>query len=380
MHPVAPYLSIVVIVLSSLTTIARAESEGPDAVVDVFVGGRDGYPAYRIPSLLTTKRGTLLAIAEGRDNLHDHSKNDIVLKRSTDGGASWGDLQVIAEDGTNALNNPTAVLIRSTARVLLMYQRYLEGFDEHKAEPGYEGPRVCRTFLTHSDDDGVTWSAPFEVTRQVKRPALVTSTASGPGIGIELRHGTHAGRILIPFNQGPYGKWKVYAAFSDDQGKTWSYGETAPEGSPGYANEVQFAELPDGTIMLNARNQGGDHRRKIALSRDGGRTWSATWTDPVLVEPICQASLLRHSIGPDSSADILLFSNPASTSARTNGTIRLSRDGGKTWPSSRMLYSGGFAYSCLGSLADGSIGCLFERDNYGRISFKRFSVAWIMGE
>jgi sialidase-1 len=366
------------VVAISATNIVMAQSDRPGLpMVDVFVGGRDGYPAYRIPALITTPKGTLLAFAEGRANLRDHSENDIVLKRSTDHGKTWSALQVIAEDGENALNNPTAVVVRETGRVLLFYQRYQKGFDEHKAEPGYEGARVCRTFITHSDDDGLTWATPVEITRSVKRPDMVTSTASGPGIGIQLQRGAHAGRILIPFNQGPYGQWKVYAAISDDRGATWRHGETAPEGSPGYANEVQFVELTDGSVMLNARNQGGNNQRKIALSRDGGETWTATYTDPALIEPVCQASLLRHSLNADASSDVFLFSNPASTSARTNGTVRLSHDEGRTWPISRVIYPGGFSYSCLTSLADHSVGCFFERDGARAITFVSFTVDWL---
>jgi sialidase-1 len=366
---------LIAALLAMLTGTAFASDSPP--LIDVFVGGQDGYPAYRIPSVITTKRGTLLAFAEGRATLRDHAENDIVLKRSTDMGATWNPLQVIDEDGSNALNNPTVVVVRETGRVLLMYQRYAKGFDEHKAEPGYDGPNVCRTLMTHSDDDGVTWSEPRDVTRQVKRPTVVTSTATGPGIGIQLARGKHAGRILMPFNQGPYGKWQVYAALSNDGGETWRYGETAPEGTKGYANEVQFVELSDGSVMLNARNQGGDKLRKIAVSHDGGVTWSTTYNDPALIEPVCQASLLRHPNKNDPTQDVFLFSNPATQAARTNGTIRLSRDEGKTWPLSRVLYPGSFAYSCLASLSDGSVGCLFERDGTKKISFARVKLDWV---
>jgi sialidase-1 len=372
---------IALIVISLLTAAfpaSPAEQQPQPALVDVFVGGKDGYPAYRIPALITTLRGSLLAFAEGRASLRDHAENDIVLKRSSDGCKTWGPLQLIDEDGTNALNNPTAVVVRETGRVLLMYQRYAKGFDEHNAEPGYDGRRVCRTFITHSDDDGATWSRRVEVTSQVKRPTEATSTATGPGIGIQLARGKHAGRLLMPFNQGPYGKWKVYAALSDDRGQSWRCGETAPEGGKGHANEVQFVELNDGLVMLNARNQGGDKLRKIAISRDGGETWSPTQTDATLLEPVCQASLLRHP-GRDPASDVFLFSNPATQTARTNGTIRLSRDEGKTWPVARVLYPGGFAYSCLASLPDGSVACLFERDGTSKISVARFTVGWIEG-
>jgi sialidase-1 len=366
----------VAMIMASALGASGAE---PLALVDVFAGGQDGYPAYRIPALITTPRGSLLAFAEARANLRDHAENDIVLKRSTDGGKTWGPLQLIDEDGTNALNNPTAVVVRQTGHVLLMYQRYAKGFDEHKTEPGYDGPRICRTFITHSDDDGATWAEPREVTQQVKRPTVATSTATGPGIGIQLARGPHAGRVLMPFNQGPYGKWQVYAAFSDDSGKSWRYGQTAPEGTRGYANEVQFVELKDGSVMLNARNQAGDKLRKVALSRDGGETWSATQTDPALVEPVCQAAFLRHPATGDPMDDVFLFSNPATQTARTNGTIRLSRDEGKSWPVSRVIYPGSFAYSCLASLPDGTVGCLFERDGTKRISFAQFTLEWVYG-
>ena len=361
-------------------TLTEAFAAAPAApqLVTVFTNGQEGYPAYRIPSLTRTKGGTLLAFAEGRMSLRDHAENDIVLKRSTNGGLTWSALQLVAEDSTNALGNPTAVVVRDTGRVLLMYQRYAKGFDEHKAEPGLDGPRICRTWLQHSDDDGATWSKPREITASVKRPTEVTSTATGPGIGIQLRRGPHAGRILMPFNQGPYGKWKVYAVFSDDQGATWRYGATAEEGAAGHANELQFAELNDGSVMLNARNQGGGlKQRKISVSRDGGATWSATQHDAALIEPTCQASLLRHPNDGDAARDVLLFSNPGTTAGRSNGVVRLSRDDGQTWPASRVLYPGGFAYSCLASLADGSIGCLFERDGYKTITFARFTVEWL---
>ena len=134
-----------------------------------------------------------------------------IIQRSDDGGKTWGPIHIIAEDGANALNNPTAVVLRKTNRVILMYQRYAKGFDEHNAEPGFDGPHVCRTFTIHSDNNGLNWSQPIEITSQVKRPIEVTSTASGPGRGIQLTRGKHVGRILLPFNQGPYGHWKVYA-------------------------------------------------------------------------------------------------------------------------------------------------------------------------
>lgn len=345
---------------------------------DVFVGGI-GYPIYRIPSLLTTRRGTLLAFSEGRQGKGDHSQNDIVLRRSRDAGRSWEEMRVIARDRPNVLVNPTAVEVRDTGRIWLMYQRYPEGAREAQVVPGLAGAMICRAFIVHSDDDGRSWSEAREITSSVKRPTVATSIASGPGIGIQLRRGSHRGRLLIPFNQGPAGAWKVYAAISDDGGESWRYGETAPDSptEPGTANEVQMVELSDGSVMLNARNQGGHHHRKIALSRDGGESWSTLVDDPALIEPQCQASLIRHGDPLDGDRSQLLFANPASATGRANGTVRLSRDEGRSWPIGRVIEPGFFAYSSLTVLPDRSIGLLYEANDYEKIVFARFDPAWL---
>jgi sialidase-1 len=343
---------------------------------DVFVSG-DGYPTYRIPSVVVTRRGTVLAFGEGRQGQGDHTQNDLVLRRSRDGGRTWDPMQLIAADRPNVLVNPTAVEDRRTGRLWLMYQRYPAGAAERPVEAGYEGDRVCRGFVVYSDDDGRTWSAPREVTRSVKRPEKATSIASGPGVGIQLRRGPHRGRLVAPFNEGPWGGWSVYAVYSDDGGATWRYGDTAPDGPPGRGNEVQVVELADGTLMLNARSQGGARCRKVAWSRDGGGTWSALADDPALIDPVCQGTIVRHGDPLDGQQSRLLFANAASATQRVNGTVRLSYDEGKTWPVSRTVYAGPFAYSCLTVLADGTVGLLYERDGYRKITFARFNLAWL---
>ncbi len=351
--------------------------ESGEVHVDVFVSGEEGYQTYRIPSVLTTKTGIILAFAEGRASLSDHAENDIVTKRSLNGGFTWSTLKTIAEEGEHSLNNPTVVQIQETGRILLMYQRYFKGFDEHKAEPGYDGEKVCRTFIIYSDDDGVTWSEPEEVTRGVKRETVVTSTATGPGIGIELTRGEYAGRIIMPFNQGPYGNWKVYAAYSDDQSETWKYGEVAPEHSAGMGNEVQMVEMPDGTVQLNSRSASGNKLRKVAFSQDGGESWSGLADHPELPEPECMGSIIRFSFTWRNDRSRILFSNPASQEEREMGTIRISYDEGKTWPVSKVVHSGSFAYSCLTKIDQETVGILYENDNYGKITFAIINLEWL---
>ncbi|EKK03943.1 Exo-alpha-sialidase [Rhodopirellula baltica SH28] len=359
--------------IAVLPAIAEAndEARGQREIVDVFVPEQDGYPAIRIPSLITTNNGTLLAFAEGRQG-GDHSENDLIMKRSTDNGSTWSDVVLLNDQGKLSLNNPQAVVLQS-GRILLMYQRSKLG--EHKASDGY-GPNSYFTFVQTSDDDGQTWAAPRDVSKQVKREKKVTSVAAGPGIGIVLQNGPHKGRIIMPFNQGPYNNWRVYAAYSDDDGQTWNMGDVAPGDGKGHANEVQMVELSDGRVMLNARTQGkgSTKHRKVAVSDNGGQTWSQLQMDQTLIEPTCQASILRYS-WPSKGKSRIIFSNPASQTKRENGVLRISYDEGQSWPSETNIYPGGFAYSCLTRMQDRRVGVLFERDNYKTISFVAISLS-----
>jgi len=351
---------------------------------DVFIAGKDQFPSIRIPSVVVTKKGTVLAFAEGRAVATDQANNKIILKRSADGGQTWGALQIIGDDGKNCLNNPCAVVDEKTGRIILMMQSYPYGFSERdgKIQPGLDGPAIVRNYVIHSDDDGATWSKLEDVTRTTKHAERVTILASGPGIGIQLRRGAHAGRILIPFNEGPFGRWNVLAVFSDDGGKHWQLGEPAPESCRtnasgkiiSFVNEVQMVELTDGTVLLNSRKWGGQPVRKIARSVDGGVTWSPIQEEAALRDPGCMASIFRADLGGGKSA--LLYSGPDSTK-RENGTVHLSRDDGRTWPVKKVLFPGSFAYSVLTQLPGGDVGCLFETDGANRLVFARFPVRWM---
>jgi sialidase-1 len=360
---------------------------GP-GVVDVFVPKADGFKSIRIPSVVVTNKGTALAFAEGRAADADQAKNKIVLKRSTDGGKTWGKVAVVAEDGDKAMNNPCAVVERAGGQVLLMYQSYPAGVGERsgKIQSGYEGDLVVRNWLVTSDDDGATWSKPRDVTRETKREKTVTTVAGGPGLGIQLRNGKHAGRILIPFNEGPFGLWNVYAVTSDDRGKTWTMGEVAPGGlidsgkdkKTSTVNEAQLVELSDGSIRFNVRRWAGKAVRKTCVSADGGATWSKVADVPELVDPGCMASVFRYTDPSDGGKSRILFSGPQST-RRENGTVFLSYDEGKTWPVKRVLCGDSFAYSCLTTLPDGTVGCLYEAEGASRIVFARFTLDWLTG-
>jgi sialidase-1 len=192
---------------------------------------------------------------------------------------------------------------------------------------------------------------------------------------------------VIPFNEGPYGKWQNFAVFSDDAGKTWRYGADVPGafvpdgkgGERSQINEVQMVELSDGTIRMSSRQFAGAKVRRTALSSDGGETWLPVAELPDLPDPSCMAGMLRYSFDDAGGRGRILHTGPNSTK-RDHGTVFLSTDDGATWPVKRELWPGGFAYSVPARLADGTVGCLFEADNYARIVFARFSIDWVSGK
>jgi sialidase-1 len=380
--PVRPMKTAVLFLLAALTPTGAAEPE----FTDVFTSGQEGYPSMRIPSVIVTKTGSVLAFAEGRKKATDQAENDIVMKRSTDGGRKWSPLRVLHDDGANSLNNPTVVQEQKSGRIFLWYQRIPAHLREKdpKVATGLEGENIYRNFILTSDDDGVTWAPPLDVTKTTKRPERATTIASGPGLGIQLTRGPHEGRLIIPFNEGPYHHWQNYAVFSDDAGKTWTFGDdvpgaAVPDGKGGersQMNEVQIVELEDGSVMIDSRQFAGAKVRRTSISKDGGKTWSPVREIPGLTDPGCMASTFRYSFPSTAAPGVLIHSGPDAMK-RENGTLWLSHDEGKTWPVKRVLHAGPFAYSVLTRFGDGTVGCLFEADNYARITFARFPVGWV---
>lgn len=336
---------------------------------EVFTSGQEGYHTYRIPALVRTLKGTLLAFCEGRkDSPRDWGDIDLLVKRSTDGGKTWSAAITVADLGTDTIGNPAPVLDRRTGTIWLLLTSNPGDVQEKKILPGLSG--ATRTVLvTHSRDDGRTWATPTDITASVKLPDW-SWYATGPVNGIQLR----TGRMLIPcdHNRGDATRRYSHVIYSDDGGKTWKLGGSAgPD-----CNESTVAELADGSLMLNMRSYAGKNRRAVSISRDGGLTWSPPVLDETLVEPVCQASLIAFGKG---KRRVLLFSNPAGT-RRVNMTVRLSRDGGKTWCASKTVHAGPSAYSNLIELKGNEVGLLYECGEsgpYERITFARFPLRWL---
>jgi len=359
-----------------------AQLDAPLEQQDLFVSGTGGYHTYRIPALLTTRRGSVLAFCEGRKlGRSDAGDIDLLRRRSSDGGKTWSAQQVIWDDSTNTCGNPCAVLDEQTGVVWLLLTHNLGGDKEdaiiRRTAVGTRTVWVCR-----SDDEGVSWSKPVEIAASVK-DSTWSWYATGPGIGIQLRHGLQRGRLVIPcdhsYELDNTGSKETaqgsHVIFSDDHGKTWQRGGVVRPNM----DECQVVELADGrgTLLLNMRSYAGRRRRAESVSHDGGLTWSAPQDQPQLIEPVCQASLMRYSWPVDGDVSRLLFSNPADAKHRRSMTVRLSRDECKTWPDSRVLHDGPAAYSCLAKLPDGRVACLYEcgRSNaYERITFAAFGL------
>lgn len=314
-----------------------------------------GYKCFRIPALVTTTKGTVLAFAEARkNNCGDAGDIDLVVKRSEDGGKTWSPLHMIWSDSNNTCGNPAPVVDRVTGDVVLLSTWNL-GSDHEKDIQGGTSKDTRRVFVLISKDDGQTWSDAKQITADTKKDNW-SWYATGPGQGIQLSKGKYKGRLVIPCNHVVSGTKMNYshAIYSDNHGETWTLGGVTPTDG---LNESTVAELSNGKLMLNMRNSGKPRTRQVTLSNDGGATWQPVYTDTTLIEPVCEASLIRYPAG---GKKWMAFSNPASKTARVMMTVRLSKNNGKTWPLKKVLYTGPSAYSCLTQLPNGNIGCLYE--------------------
>jgi sialidase-1 len=372
---------------------------------DLFEAGKGGHKLYRIPGLVVTARGSILAYCEARRHTGlDWDDIEILLRHSTDGGKTWSEptplprpdgplgrnqaavAKGLAHEGEITLNNPVAIADRGGPVHLLYCVDY------------------GRCFYLRSDDDGVTFGRPVEITptfEQFRKDYDLHVFGTGPGHGIQLK----SGRLLVTAwlstgtGNNAHHPSVVATVASDDGGKTWRRGDIVPSDPAALLDpsETVLVQLADGRVMLNMRNESREHRRAVAFSPDGMTGWTRPVFDDQLKEPICMASLCRLSEKGESGRNRLLFANPDNPDidgpkeapsrmhGRKNLTVRLSYDEGKTWPVSRALEAGTCGYSDLAVGPDWTIYCLYERgstdgkDHFSTqaLTLARFNLEWL---
>lgn len=351
------WLQAVVLVICIAQANSTAAQSAPvkqkDEVV-VFEPKAGEYSSTRIPALVLTKKGTLLAFAAGRiESASDWADMDLLLRRSEDGGKTWGAVQVVAKRaGGKPTDNP-APIVSSDGTIHLLYQR-----------------DYAYAYHIQSTDDGLTWSRPVNITstfEAFKQDYDWKVLAPSPGHGIQLNNG----RLLVPVWLANSDKIKPHRShrpsriatiYSDDNGKTWQRGAIVPE-VEGFKDpsETMAVQLPDGRVMLSIRNESDKRRKGISFSKNGISGWTAPNYDDALFEPICMSSIIAARYQKN---DYLLFLNPDSEHIpkhpRQNLTLKVSDDSGKTWVIEQVVNEGISGYSDMAVGTDGAIYCLFE--------------------
>ncbi|MFC3196849.1 exo-alpha-sialidase [Parapedobacter deserti] len=315
------------------------------------------YSSTRIPALVHTKKGTLLAFAAGRiESASDWADMDLLVRRSEDGGNTWAPIQIVAERaGSKPTDNPTPI-VGNDGTIHLLYQR-----------------DYAYAYYTQSTDDGLTWTPAVNITaafEAFKSDYDWKVLAPGPGHSIQLE----SGRLLVPVWLADSDKLtphrshrpsRIATVYSDDNGKTWHRGAMVPE-ADGFKNpsETMAVQLPDGTVMLSIRNESDKRRKGVSFSKDGISGWTKPTYDDALFEPICMSSIIATRY---KGKNYLLFLNPDSEEIpkhpRQNLTIKVSDDNGKTWAIEQVVHDGISGYSDLAVGADGRVYCLYETKN-----------------
>jgi sialidase-1 len=288
------------------------------------------------------------------------------MRRSIDRGKTWSKTTTLRKTAEGGVGDASLLLDSGTGRIWCFHAYGPPGIGFTTAKSGERtGRSTLQLHAMFSDDDGQSWSAPIDLTPQVKDPAWQALFATS-GTHIE----TSKRRYLVPLVvKDGRGTVSALNAYSDDRGKTWKAGSAIGTGT----DESRAIELKDGTILQNLRH---GKIRSIARSKDGGATFGPVEQDPALIDAVCNAGLTRYQV---SGSDLLVFTNAASTK-RENLTVKISPDEGKTWPYARTIHAGPAAYSTVIVLSDGSLGVLYERGDSSsveRITFARFNLEWV---
>ena len=373
-------ISIVfIIVLLSCRPVRQTTVPDSDKII-VFPRN-DTYKSNRIPALVITKTGALLAFCEGRiSSSGDWADMNLVMKRSLDGGKTWSRVIILDSNIGAPVGNPTPI-VGENGEVHLLYQRDYE-----------------RAFYMRSNNDGIAWSKPVEITstfHQFRPEYNWKVLAPGPGHGIRLKNG----RLLCPVWLADSEKMlprrshypsSVATIYSDDNGRTWQRGAIVANQSDSISNpnESMAVQLPDGQVMLSIRNPGKQMRRAFSYSSDGISGWNGLRFDEELFDPTCMAGF-NSFFDKKTGKTFLVFTNPDSRDIpkhpRQNLVIKVSEDEGKTWPHQKVIDSGAAGYSDVAIDDKGNIFVLYENNEVGEgtnydLVMKRFSLKSLIGK
>ena len=374
------------IALLALTACGTKETPLAPERVPLFEMNEAGSKFYRIPALVKAADGALVAIADKRGDALGDLPNiiTIVSKRSTDGGKTWSDMSTVAKGDTVAkCGYGDAVVIADEKRGNLVAVFSGNNGLWHSNEES-----LIRTYTAISKDNGHSWGEVSDITDQVYGGVYGEGTRyglfTGSGSGVQLKHGKHAGRIMLVVAARNDATWggtmSNYAIYSDDGGISWQASKT-----PGCTDgdEAKVVELSNGNILMSIRNRHKGNRL-FATSTDGGETWSEPKVNTTILDPACNGDIIAYT---HKGKGLLLHSLPASPTTRENVSVYVSEDNGETWTAKRSIYKGYSAYSSLQVLDDGTIGIIVEEGKWDgnlpgedgfNLAFYRFNLAWLM--